>query len=804
MTAPKQAQNTRTPIDWAFLVERIAEATGCKRGPGGQWTGGSCPVHGRKDNFSVKLGANGKAVVKCFSGCDQDALIDALHAQNLWPDKGELKSEAEAAGERIAARRAAEQKREQERKAAEEETQRRAWEVWNETPPASPDPGDADGTDFHPYNMERGAYWTGDGGYLRRGPWPFNGKRDKDALIMALVDVDGDLWSLEALGSRADIFDLGKGKGRKAFMPGAMRDGIFFTFREFGAHTKTFHIGEGFFTVQAALQSGDVDGDGGVADAAWIAALSAGNLKPVATAIRARYPDARIIILADEDPAGIDAAMKAAHAVGGLVARPSAAWPEGAALKHGYDFADLIHDQGPEKVREIVAQAQPPFLKDTAEAAARAEETRQRTQEEDQDERKARLRAEARAMLAKAPAIDIWEALTVEPPPRDYILNGYLPTGIVSILAAPGSTGKSFLSSVIATAVASGRSIPPFEVKAPAPVLVISAEDDARDIKPRIYRIGKEYKLTHWEMQSLRNNLNVRPMRGIIGPLMERGPYGAAPQATAGTEALAILMEEHKPALVILDTKSRLFGLTENTAEDNSAWINNLEALLADHPDTSFLVLSHTGKKSIEVLKTQNAERGSSASTDNARAGFVYLKHIRKHRNGEEEHLTTPDGAKLFVLSHVKSNYAAPRPDAYFIQGYGGVPVMVEDPKLASEASRRLVLATALGVLCRELAKRPNRSVRLTPLLDGKAKSKCTDDIRAIREYLKMDGGIDGDEIEELVNYGIEAGKLIREEDPNSTAHNKPPIIRLANPPQESPQGELDEPQDGLFDPGIF
>lgn len=716
-----------------------------------------------------------------------------MRARDLWPDKGAFKSEAESAGERIAARRRAERRREQ----AEAETQRRAWEVWNKAAiPVSETESDPD---FHPYNIERGPGWTGNSGYIRRGPWPFNGGKDKDALLLALVDIEGDLWSIEALGSRADVFEIGKGRdgfktGRKSFMPGAMRDGIFFPFTDFGAQTRAFYIGEGFFTVQAAMYGVPVD-DLADGTRAFLSACTAGKLEAVARAVRTKYPDAEIILLKDEDPAG-EAANRAAQAVGGKVARPSAALPDGTHPKEHFDFWDLHHEHGPDAVQAALDAAQAPTLKDTMEDARRAEEAQRQAQDED---REARLEAEARAMLEKAPAIDIWKALTVEPPPRQYILEGYLPTGIVSILAAPGGTGKSYLAKIIATAVAAGRNIPPFEVKAPAPVLIISAEDDARDIEPRLYRIGKEYNLTHWEMQRLRDNLIVRPMRGVIRPLMEPGPYGTAPQATAGTKALAILMEEHKPALVILDTKSRLFGLTENTAEDNSAWVNNLEALLADHPDTSFLVLSHTGKKNIETLKTQNAERGSSASTDNARAGFVYLKHTRKNKGGEEEHLTTPDGAKLFVLSHVKSNYAAPRPDVYFIQGYGGVPVMVEDPDTATEATRRAVLAQALGILCEQMEKQPGGAVHLFPLLNGRAKDGCTDEIRGIREYLKVEGGIDYKDIGDVVNYGLEVEKLVKEPDPESKSRTPPILIRLANPPKGTPQGADEGTQNGLF-----
>jgi putative DNA primase/helicase len=72
-------------------------------------------------------------------------------------------------------------------------------------------------------------------------------------------------------------------------------------------------------------------------------AMNAGNLKPVALALRASYSDAQIIIAGDDDRQtdgnpGRSAAMAAAVAVGAEVSFPE--WPEGAPLELS-DFNDL-------------------------------------------------------------------------------------------------------------------------------------------------------------------------------------------------------------------------------------------------------------------------------------------------------------------------------------------------------------------------------------------------------------------------------------------------------------------------------
>lgn len=90
--------------------------------------------------------------------------------------------------------------------------------------------------------------------------------------------------------------------------------------------------------------------------------MDSGNLKPVAEAVRLRYPDAEIIFSADNDRAkppgspgfdeGFLCAIEAARAVGGRVAMPEIP---------GHDFNDLLSASGPEAVKAAIdAAADPP------------------------------------------------------------------------------------------------------------------------------------------------------------------------------------------------------------------------------------------------------------------------------------------------------------------------------------------------------------------------------------------------------------------------------------------------------------
>ncbi len=98
------------------------------------------------------------------------------------------------------------------------------------------------------------------------------------------------------------------------------------------------------------------------------AALSCGNLTKAATELRARYPKAQIIVLADLGN-GERHAHEAAHAVGGLVAIPDFGndRPEGAT-----DLNDLLVHRGAEAVGRAIGNAKAPDIAEHQTAAPNA------------------------------------------------------------------------------------------------------------------------------------------------------------------------------------------------------------------------------------------------------------------------------------------------------------------------------------------------------------------------------------------------------------------------------------------------
>lgn len=110
-----------------------------------------------------------------------------------------------------------------------------------------------------------------------------------------------------------------KPDGSKRLVAGTVKKGSFYAVNS-GELTETMIIAEGLATALSVQQFRP--------DATIIAAIDAGNLLPVAQGMRQRYPDAQIIIAADNDikpgepNTGKSAAEKAAQSVSGWVALP--------------------------------------------------------------------------------------------------------------------------------------------------------------------------------------------------------------------------------------------------------------------------------------------------------------------------------------------------------------------------------------------------------------------------------------------------------------------------------------------------
>jgi putative DNA primase/helicase len=183
----------------------------------------------------------------------------------------------------------------------------------------------------------------GETGYIKRKQIDAGGARRWGDLLVVPAYKLGELVTLQIIAD----------DGSKRFMKNGEIDGAY---GSVGKDTSVIHICEGFATAKSVYKA-----CGGVA--VW--AFNAGNLCKVAQTIRGKYPDARIIICADNDQwttkpsgelynIGLIEGRKAALAVGGLLAWPDFPFDD---EPRRTDYNDMACTDGLECVKQSIASA---------------------------------------------------------------------------------------------------------------------------------------------------------------------------------------------------------------------------------------------------------------------------------------------------------------------------------------------------------------------------------------------------------------------------------------------------------------
>ncbi|WP_197023817.1 DUF3987 domain-containing protein [Microbulbifer sp. HZ11] len=272
------------------------------------------PDHINADGELHRFGMNGDTGTPCWYslhiddnpagafGCHKRDINEGWSYRNpseLTPaERQQLRERAEASRQQAAAER-----REKQAQAAQ-----KAEKFWRESSPADPD---------HPY-------------LKRKGIAPHGARQIHDSLQVPLFDADGKLTNLQRINS----------DGTKRYLPDAAKRSHFCPLGKIRPDGRVL-IAEGFATAASVHES-----TGETA----IVAFDCGNLRPVAEALRNKYPDLKIDFVADNDHLtdgnpGIRHAVKTARAVGGAIYFP--VFPEGAS---GSDFNDLarLTESGPD------------------------------------------------------------------------------------------------------------------------------------------------------------------------------------------------------------------------------------------------------------------------------------------------------------------------------------------------------------------------------------------------------------------------------------------------------------------------
>ncbi|ROO25517.1 AAA family ATPase [Salinisphaera orenii] len=308
-------------------------------------------------------------------------------------------------------------------------------------------------------------------------------------------------------------------------------------------------------------------------------------------------------------------------------------------------------------------------------------------------------------------SIGIGRMLDEDPPDRRWLVDEFLPLGIVGVLAATGGTGKSFLTLQASTSIAAGIPFMGMPVVEPGGVLMLCAEDDRDELHRRfkavIEHMRADNDLDEDHIDLLRERLFIEPRVGLDNRVTREQEREIVP--TMLIDRIASLVGQLPPInLIVLDPISRFRGGDENDNAAATRFIEQIERL-RNMTGATILLPHHVAKNSFRASDglNQDAMRGASALADAGRwaAGMATLRADEAGKFNVE-----PEEAHKFVwMESLKHSYGERWPGQWLKRSHGGVlaPTDLErkrdsDKRQKAESDYREIVARVCGLIREE------------------------------------------------------------------------------------------------------
>lgn len=248
--------------------------------------------------------------------------------------------------------------------------------------------------------------------------------------------------------------------------------------------------------------------------------------------------------------------------------------------------------------------------------------------------------------------------LLQEPDPPEVILTyrdrPFLTRGGVGGIVAAGGTGKSFIVNQFGNMMAAGGVIGPLRAPKKLNVLLLFGEDPQDEVDRRLWRVCQG---------TFPNSFHAISVSGKIGPLMQL--KDGNPTRTKWFDWLCQTVENHKGLdVLMIDPKSRFYGLVENDNDHNTQWIACLETITVER-GINILFTHHVSKANGKQLH-QDMARGGSALVDGARwlIGLTPMEEKIAKEYGVNER-------DYVEMDLIKANYVAKLPQTLFFKRDG-------------------------------------------------------------------------------------------------------------------------------------
>ena len=272
--------------------------------------------------------------------------------------------------------------------------------------------------------------------------------------------------------------------------------------------------------------------------------------------------------------------------------------------------------------------------------------------------------------------------------PTDFVLDPYLPRGLVALLSGHGGSGKTKLALTWAAHVAAGRTWGGHWASA-GRVLFVSLEDAGRRIRHQLRAIVEAHNLPWHAVENI-TVLDGTARDSALACEVRDPTYGPT---LVETPAFAELVEAATGYdLVIVDNASDAYDGNENARRDVRKFVRGMLGKIARGHDCAVLLLAHIDKAAARHGGNGNTYSGSTAWHNSARSrmalvaseiGSPVLYHEKLNDGGKVADpvtLTWTDRGLLML---------APK----------SIPSAIDEPASTLEADATAVLTAILAVI---------------------------------------------------------------------------------------------------------
>ncbi len=249
-----------------------------------------------------------------------------------------------------------------------------------------------------------------------------------------------------------------------------------------------------------------------------------------------------------------------------------------------------------------------------------------------------------------------------DPPPKKYLISGFIPEGVVGVLGARGGTGKSMLALQLCILYAGAYGGGEFfgmdiDKNNRGKALFLSAEDDRDECWERFNnmraQMDKSDVVMDWK--DVQKNLMIK---SLVGKDFRFTKSDGGSAATPVHETLEIVCSTMRTLqnvkLVIIDTYSRFNGGAENSNEDSAAFVRACERIRVETGAT-VLILAHVNKSAGRDI---TGVSGGGRFIDSARWAAMITPYLYDSEDHKKMDMDDEEALKHLEFRVGKDNYS--------------------------------------------------------------------------------------------------------------------------------------------------